>query len=471
MDAARRHVGRHQHLHPLVGEGVEGGVALPLGATTMDPPGLHAETLQLTSGPVDPVTGPAEHDGRPRRVDHVGGEPDLVLLLGADEPVGHRAEIGLDLADLTGDRIVLVPLGHHTHLVVEGGGEQHGLALRRREIEDATHHRQEAHVGHAIGLVDHDEAHVRQLHLALGDQVLETTWAGDDQIDAGPQGPGLRAEPDAAVDGDDRTIDRRAQRLERTSDLVGELARRGQHQTGRATLLADAEASGEGDTEGEGLARAGGGSAEHVPTVEGGSDRLGLDGERLVDSSGREGIDERCRHAEIGERRLGAREGKGVHGVLRLSCPRSNPGVGTSKQRSSLAGVGVARLQGVRIETEVTRQPPQLEGHELLVYRFLGHQQAEEERTDVAVDHQVDIGRTVDLASVDRRRQELSGTGTALAIEAVERLAHRLVVLGGGHDERQQLPPPLLLQTMSEALTPASESHPHGIAGVVVDHR
>ena len=68
-------------------------------------------------------------------------------------------------------------------------------------VEDPAYGRQEAEVGHVVGLVEHGHLDVVEGAGALADQVLEPAGAGDDDVDALAQRGDLGALADPAEDG------------------------------------------------------------------------------------------------------------------------------------------------------------------------------------------------------------------------------------------------------------------------------
>ena len=95
---------------------------------------------------------------------------DLALLL-------HR--LGLVVG-----RVRLVVPDQHVDVAVERGGEEHRLALLVGHVEEAADLGQEPHVGHAVGLVDHDEVDVVEAQRAAVEQVLEAAGGGHHDLDA-----------------------------------------------------------------------------------------------------------------------------------------------------------------------------------------------------------------------------------------------------------------------------------------------
>ena len=147
-----------------------------------------------------PALRAAEHDRRAHRLDDLGAPRDAVLLADPPEVVLDRPGVGT-LRQPVHDRVVLVAPDEHVDRVVEGRGEEQRLTCRRGPVEQATDLGEEAHVGHAVGLVDGDDLDRAEVDVALADQVGEAAGARDDDVDASAQRLALSAEADAAVAG------------------------------------------------------------------------------------------------------------------------------------------------------------------------------------------------------------------------------------------------------------------------------
>ena len=130
-------------------------------------------------------------------------------------------------------------------------------------------------------------------------QVLEPPGGGDEDVGAA-RVAGLLLEADAAVDGADVEVAGLRQRPELIDDLAGKLARRGEHERGRAVGV-DGDLVDHRRAEGERLARARGGLGEHVATGEHLTDDELLDGEGRVDAALFQRAGNRTGYAEIGE--------------------------------------------------------------------------------------------------------------------------------------------------------------------------
>ena len=128
------------------------------------------------------------------------------------------------------DGVGLVAADQHVDVAVERGGEQHRLALRVGLVEQAAHLGQEAHVGHAVGLVDHDEVDVVEAQRAAVEEVLEPAGRGDDDLDALAERLHLLVHAGAAVHGEHLGLGAPAQRLQLLLHLRGELAGGHEHE-------------------------------------------------------------------------------------------------------------------------------------------------------------------------------------------------------------------------------------------------
>jgi hypothetical protein len=122
-------------------------------------------------------------------------------------------------------------LGEAADVVVERRRQQQVLALRRQQLQHAPDVVDEAHVEHAVGLVEHEDLDVRQVDRALADVVEQAARRGDDDVDAAAQVVDLRIDVDAAED--QRRLELRqvaAVGAHRGLDLRRQLARRHEHQ-------------------------------------------------------------------------------------------------------------------------------------------------------------------------------------------------------------------------------------------------
>ena len=111
-----------------------------------------------------------------------------------------RLDLGRDV--LVARRVVRVLLRDAAGLAVERRAEEQRLAVARALRDDAVDGRAEAHVEHAVGLVEDEDLDVAQAERAALQQVLEAARGRDDDVRLGRLAA-LLLEADAAVDGGD----------------------------------------------------------------------------------------------------------------------------------------------------------------------------------------------------------------------------------------------------------------------------
>jgi hypothetical protein len=172
-----------------------------------------------------------------------------------------------------------------------------------------------------IGLVEHRDEDVGQRAGTPVQQVDEPAGRRHDDVGVA-YASDLPADGHAAVDRGDAHADAAAQRREHVGDLLREFPGRDEHETaGRPIAAAGPGQPGQQrQAEGQRLARARLGTAEHVTSGQRVRQRPGLDRERLADVIGRKRPDQPGVQAEFGERgrrRLRCRRG-GVQGDIKL---------------------------------------------------------------------------------------------------------------------------------------------------------
>ena len=240
-----------------------------------------APLLELAGDAVGAMLGAGEHDGRSGSGHDLGGPVDTVARRDAPEEVDCRAGVVLVDLELVAGRVVLVSPHQHVDVAVERGGEEEGLTPVGGQVQDAADVGQEAHVGHAVGLVDHDDLDGVEADAATLQEVTEAAGAGHGDVHATREGLQLGAVAHATVEALDVEASRVGEHLEFGGDLSGQLAGGRQHEdSGMLRLGGLALQVGDGaDPEGERLARSGGGLAADVATGQGVGQGHRLDGE------------------------------------------------------------------------------------------------------------------------------------------------------------------------------------------------
>ena len=177
--------------------------------------------------------------------------------------------------------VVGVPLGDSGDCPLERRGEQHRLPVARHAAEDAVDLRLEAHVEHAVGLVQHEHADRVERHEAALEQVVEPSRRRDEDVGRACE-LRLCAHGGAAVDDGDAEALRRRERPQVGRDLDRELTGRDEDECRRPAAL-DGRALDERQAEGERLARPGRRLGEDVKTRERVRQDELLDRERAMD--------------------------------------------------------------------------------------------------------------------------------------------------------------------------------------------
>ena len=322
VDAAGRDVGGDQNAGMPGGERVQRTLPLVLVAVAVDGRGLDPGPSQLLDEPVRAVLSADEEERPPRPAGDLRCYRHLVLRRQDQDPVLGGPGIGRGRHRV--QRGVGGVAGHQlADVAVQGGGEEHPLAVGRRLVDDLRDRGQETQVGHVIGLVEHGDLDAGKRAGVPLEQVDEPSRRR--HHDVGVTYPGdLRADGHATVDRGDAHPDGTAQWHEDVGDLLREFPGRDEDQPAGCLLPARARRGGQPGqqrkAEGQRLARPGLGAAQHVAAGQRVGQRPGLDRERLVDVTRRERPDQPRVEAELGECGRGRRRsrGGGVQGTIKL---------------------------------------------------------------------------------------------------------------------------------------------------------
>ena len=307
VQAARGHVGGHQHVELAVLELLDGALALLLLDVAVDRAGGHAARLQLLGQLLGGRLGPGEHDHRVERLGFQDAGQRIELVHAGDEPValpdvGRGGGLGRD-----GDfgRILEVGLGDAPDRRRHGRREQRDLAVRRGFLQHRLDVVDEAHPQHFVGFVQDQALQFGQVQGAAVEVVDHPARGADHDLHAAAQGLQLRAVALAAVDRQHvEARDPGRVALERLGDLDGQLARGRQHQRLRPGA-GHVQLGQHRQRERGGLAGTGLGGAEHVAPGEQRRDGRGLDRRgRFVADVGQRG-QQRLGQAEVAETRRG----------------------------------------------------------------------------------------------------------------------------------------------------------------------
>ena len=102
-------------------------------------------------------------------------------------------------AETNGDALgVMERLGSQFfNFLWESGRKKHGLSFGGDVLQDAFHVRQEAHVEHAVGLIQDEDFHAIQVGMALSDVIQQAARACHQDLDPVTQGLDLGRGADA----------------------------------------------------------------------------------------------------------------------------------------------------------------------------------------------------------------------------------------------------------------------------------
>ena len=246
---------------------------------------------ELLDEAVGAALGADEHERLGGASADGGDHLHLVHLVDLQEAVLHRLHGGHDRRHLVADGVVQVAPHHAVDVAVERGREQHGLVAALDAAQHPLDLGQEAHVGHAVGLVEDDDLDLGQGHGPPLGQVDQPARRGDDDVDALVELLDLALDVGAAVDDHDALSGRLAERLEHVGHLDGELTGGHEHEGPGRVGAAGPGPHQQGEAEGERLARPRLRLAAHVAS----GDPVG-DGERLHREGGGDALRLQDRH-------------------------------------------------------------------------------------------------------------------------------------------------------------------------------
>ena len=277
-------VSGHQGLEfpgPEVGQGLlAGGLAL----VAVDGGGGDPVLAQLPGHLVGPVLGAGKDQGVFHRqlLDQLGQQPGLIALVHEVHRLPDSLHRGGDRVHRHPDRGAEERVDQIGDLRRHGGREEHGLLPGGQPLQDLLHVVDEAHVQHAVGLVQHEDLQLLQMDEPLVVEVHQPAGGGHQDVHPPVEGLHLgvlahTAEDDSVAQGQMAAIG-----LEAVTDLDGQFPGGGEDQgaDGAALHRGGTEPLKDGGGKGAGLACAGLGTAQHVTPFQGRGDGLLLNGGR-----------------------------------------------------------------------------------------------------------------------------------------------------------------------------------------------
>ena len=160
------------------------------------------------------------------------------------------------------------------------GREEQRLVLCRQRVHDATDARPEAHVQHAVRLIEHEYLDLGEAHVLVLHEVDQAAGGGNEEVAPAVELLDLAVELGAAHDDDRALAGLLAYHAHDLLDLSCELARWRDHECVRPLALGTSHELQRGQRERRGLARAGLRGGHDVTAGEHHGDGLLLDGGR-----------------------------------------------------------------------------------------------------------------------------------------------------------------------------------------------
>ena len=148
--------------------------------------------VSLRASNLGAVLGAGEDQRAAGRRGQVDEHRQPRVVVDVQHVVGHRRHGRLRGVDAVGHRVAQEPLDQHVDAAVQRGREEHPLAVAGSRVEQPAYDRQEAEVGHVVGLVEHGDLDAVERDVPALQVVREPAGAGDDDVDAAAQRGDLR---------------------------------------------------------------------------------------------------------------------------------------------------------------------------------------------------------------------------------------------------------------------------------------
>ena len=226
VDAAGRDIRRHQDRLHAASEGAQGPFALGLAQTTVQGSRTDTGSDQFARQAVRGALGAHEQQRSLRVRGNRDSDIDLGFWGHPDEAMLHRGNVLVLGDDFVVNGVVLVALDEPVDVSIESRREEERLVLVFDPAKNALHLGHEPHVGHLVGLVEDNHAHIVERECAPVEQVVEAAGRGDDDVDAGPEDVSLAVQRCATVDGGDANATGHRDRGQCPGYLAGKFTRR-----------------------------------------------------------------------------------------------------------------------------------------------------------------------------------------------------------------------------------------------------
>ena len=281
VDAARRDVGGDQHRILPATKRLERGDAVLLAAVGVDAGRADAAARDGACEAVGVDLALHEHEYRTHALalEERGEERRLAHLRDRIDALHDAARRPLR-ADHDRHRIAQDVLRELADLRRHRRREHQRLPLRRERAQDAADVGEEAHVEHAVSLVEDEHLERAEIDVVEAHVIKEPPRRRDDDLGAGAERALLRPHVDAADDRYRREPDVVAERERLLVDLQRQLTRRRENERVARAALPAVQALQDRQQKRRGLAGAGRRAADQVAAGEADRNRLGLDRRR-----------------------------------------------------------------------------------------------------------------------------------------------------------------------------------------------
>jgi hypothetical protein len=363
VEPAGGDVGGHQHPHRAVGEAHQHLLAFALLDVAVQAEHRVAALAQRGLDRLRIVARMAEHQRRRRLVRAEQVRERIDPLFGDDLEEGLLDRAGRRFGvDGNFDRIALQLARDAAHVGGEGGREEQRLPTGRHLRDDRAAGLLEILAEHAVSLVEHQHPEIVELERVLLQVLLHAPGHADDDVRIVLERRQLRALRDATAEHGELHVRQAASEpADFLGDLVGQLARRAQHQRLRL-LQRRIDARQQSKAIGRGLAAAGARLSGDIAPFQHRRQALGLDRRHRhiaqAVECGQQGrrqrqIGERLRHRDLTIGR-NTHPGRTVCGVSRRSVQPRCTASGTKAWQVGISEIVLTFTCAGRVATQCT---------------------------------------------------------------------------------------------------------------------
>ena len=314
VQAASSNIGGHQEIERARAEIGHDAIALALAEVAMDSLGGDAGRLELSGETVDADLGVAE--------DKRAAEAALFVDMAERGELVALGDFAVDLFDALGGALFGVD-GHAVraaHVAVDqaadalghGGTEERGLAFLRNGAEDVIDIAGKPDIEHLIGFIQDDEVNGAEFEGATLEVVDDAPGRADNNVGALLEAGEVGLDAASANKSEGEESVEAAEVVEHIADLVGKFAG-GNEDNSLDFAAGGIDGARKGKAEGNRLAGAGLGEADHVFAIEEHGEGLALDGGGIgiaeggdgleagfIDTESAEGLGEGCKRGREG---------------------------------------------------------------------------------------------------------------------------------------------------------------------------